>query len=54
MASGRVIIAEGHSFEPSTKPSKSSPNMREVNWSRHAEKFVAVTFSGVCNALKIP
>ena len=36
-ASGRVISAGGHGFEPSTKPSKSYPNRRDVNWSRHAE-----------------
>ena len=36
-ASGRVIIASGHDFEPSTRPSKSYPNRRDANWSRHAE-----------------
>ena len=36
-ASNRVIIAEGHDFEPSTKPSKSYPNRRDMNWSRHME-----------------
>ena len=35
--SGKVIIARGHGFEPSTKSSKSYSNMRYVNWSRHAE-----------------
>ena len=35
--SGKVIIAGGHGFESSTKPSKSYSNMRYVNWSRHAE-----------------
>ena len=35
--SGRVIIAGGHGFEPSTKLSKSYPNRRDVNWSRHAK-----------------
>ena len=32
--SSRVIITGGHDFETSTKPSKSYPNMRDVNWSR--------------------
>ena len=36
-ASCRVISVEGHDFEPSTKPSKSYSNRREVNWSHHAE-----------------
>ena len=31
MASERVIIAGGHGFEPSTKPSKSYSNRRDVN-----------------------
>ena len=35
--SGRVIIAGGHGFESSTKPSKSYLNKRDVNWSCHAE-----------------
>ena len=35
--SGRVISAEGHEFEPSTKPSKSYANRRDVNWSCYAE-----------------
>ena len=36
--SGRVIIVEGHDFESSsTKPSKSYPNRRDVNWSHHME-----------------
>ena len=37
VASGRVISAGGHNFKSSTKPSKSFPNMRDVNWSRHVE-----------------
>ena len=37
VASGRVISARGHVFEPSTKPSKSYPNSRDVNWSHHVE-----------------
>ena len=36
-ASGRVIIVIGHDFKPSTKSSKSYLNMRDVNWSCHAE-----------------
>ena len=36
-ASSRVIISEGHGFEPYTKPSKSYQNIRDMNWSRHAE-----------------
>ena len=36
-ALGRIIIARGHNFESSTKPSKSYPNRRDVNWNRHAE-----------------
>ena len=36
-ALGRVIITRRHGFEPSTKPSKSYPNRREVNWSHHVE-----------------
>ena len=36
-ASGRVIIAGGHGFEPSTRLSKSYPNGIDMNWSRHAE-----------------
>ena len=36
-ALGRVINARGHDFEPSTKPSKSYPNRRDVNWSHHTE-----------------
>ena len=31
VASGRVIIAGGHDFESSTKPTKSYPNMRDGN-----------------------
>ena len=34
--SGRVIIARGHSFDPSTKPSKSYPSRKDENWSRQA------------------
>ena len=37
VTSGRVISAGGHNFESSTKPSKSFPNMRDVNWSCHVE-----------------
>ena len=29
-ASGRVINIEGHDFDPSTKPSKSYPNRRNL------------------------
>ena len=36
-ASGRVIIAGGHDFELSRKPSKSYSNRRDVNWSYHTE-----------------
>ena len=36
-ASSRVIIAGGHDFEPLTKPSKSYPNRRDMNWSHHME-----------------
>ena len=36
-ASGRVINVRGHDFEPSTKPSKSYLNRRDMNWSRHVE-----------------
>ena len=35
--SNRVIIFGGHNFKPSTKPSKSYPNRRDVSWSCHAE-----------------
>ena len=37
VALGRFIIVEGHAIEPSTKPSKSYPNRRDMTWSRHAE-----------------
>ena len=36
-ALSRVIIAKGHDFELSKKPSKSYSNWRNVNWSCHAE-----------------
>ena len=36
-ALGRVIIPEGHDFDPLTKPSKSYSNRKYVNWSHHAE-----------------
>ena len=36
-ASGRVIIARGHGFEPSMKLGKSYLNSKDVNWSRHVE-----------------
>ena len=35
--SDKVIIARGHNFELLMKPSKSYPNKRDVNWSRHVE-----------------
>ena len=35
VASGKVINARGHAFELLTKPSKSYPNRRDVNYSRH-------------------
>ena len=37
MALSRVISAEGNGFEPLTKPSKSYPNRKNVNWSRHVK-----------------
>ena len=37
VALGRVIIVGGHDFEPSTKPRKSYPVIRDVNWSSHME-----------------
>ena len=47
VASGRVIITGGHGFESLTKPSKSYPNMRDVNWSCHEKEFVAMSFRSV-------
>ena len=35
MASGKVISAEEHNFEVLTKPIKSYPNRRDMNYSRH-------------------
>ena len=35
--SGKVIGSGGHGYEPSTKPSKSYPNRRDVNWNHHVE-----------------
>ena len=35
VASGKVISVGGHNFELLTKPSKSYPNRRDVNYSHH-------------------
>ena len=36
VALGRGIIARGHDFESSMKPSKSYKNRKDVNWSHYA------------------
>ena len=45
VASASFVIVQGHNFDLSTKPSKSYPNRRDVNWSHQAGLFVAVSFS---------
>ena len=38
----RIIVVRGYDFEQSTNPSKSYPNKRYVNWSRHTKYFMTV------------